>query len=97
MLAHPSQPLAKHVQHKRDRYKRDRQECQSRARPRDTEILVHGSCEQGEASTEARSHEVVPGEDGSGILGVGISQVVQDRVEEQKRADGEECRSDDRL
>ena len=92
--AHP-QLLAVLVQEKRYRNERDRQEAQQRTRPGDAKLSIHGGREKRERGTEARAHEIVAGEHARGVVGVRVSQVVQDRVEEQEGADGEPRGADD--
>lgn len=60
------------VQHKRYRYKRNRQESQCRTRPRNSQILVHGRRKQGEPSAETTPHEIIARKHTSRILRICI-------------------------
>ena len=82
------------VQHKRNRYKGNREESQQRTSPADSEFLVHRPREQREPGAEGRSHEVVAGEDGSDVIRIRVGQVSEHGVEEKEGADGEESGSD---
>lgn len=82
------------IQHKGNRNKRDTQKSKRATSPRHPKILIHGTRKEGETSTEARTHEIITGKDRRGVIRIRVAQVVQDGVEEQERADGEEGRAD---
>lgn len=73
----------------------DGQESEEGTSPANAEFGVHSGREEGEATTEAGTHEVVAGEDAGGVFGIGVAEVVEDAVKEQERADAEPARADD--
>jgi len=94
-LTSQSNTLPVYIEDKGDRNERDRQEAQGRTRPPNTKVSIHRTSKQREPRPETASHEVVPCQDRSGVVGIGVAEIVQDRVEEQERTDGEEARCDD--
>ena len=82
-------------QHEGNRNESYGDESQRAARPVDTQIRVHRVGEERESRTESGPHEVVAGEHGSCVFGVGIGKVVQDAVEQKERSNGEPRAADD--
>ena len=82
------------MQDKWNRYKRNRQESQRRTRPRHPQILVHGRREQWEPCAKATPHEIVSRKNARSILRVCIWKIVEDGVEKEEGADGEEPGTD---
>lgn len=83
------------VQNEWDGDEGDGQEAQQTRGPVNTELGVHGIGKQWEAGTERTPEKVVTSQDGGGIFGVRVRQVVQNAVEQQERADGEPSCADD--
>ena len=82
-----SDPLTIEVQHERNRNEHNGQESQQRRCPSDANVVVHSSSKQWESSTETRSHEIVASENGGSVLGIRISKIVQDEVEQEEGTD----------
>ena len=83
------------IQHKRNRYERDTQEPQRRTRPPNPQVLIHGRSEKREPGAKGAPHEVVPRQHAGRILRVRIGEVIEDGLEEEEGADGEEARAND--
>ena len=94
-LTPQTNPLPVTMQRERYRYERNAQEPQKTTRPIDPQVVVHGGRKEGKSRAEGRAHEVVAGEHGSGVFGVGIAQVIEHGVEEEEGADGEPAGADD--
>ena len=88
-------PATHFIKHKWNRNERNTQESQRRTRPRHAKVVIHSIREQRKSRTERTSHEIVASKHTSRILGVGVREIVEHRVEEEKGPEGEEGGADD--
>ncbi len=75
------QKLTHLIKYERNWNERNREECQRRARPVDSQVLVHRRREQRKPSAKRASHEVVARQHASCVLRVRIGQIIEHAVE----------------
>ena len=88
-------PATHFIKHEWNRNECNTQESQRRTRPRDSKVVIHSSREQRESRAERTSHEIIACKHTSRILGVGVREVIEHRVEEEEGSEGKEGGADD--
>ena len=88
-------PKTHPIQNERNRYERHAQEAQRRTRPHNPQIMIHSRREQGEPRAETAPHKVVPRQHTGRILRIRVGEVIEDGLEEEESAHGEEAGAND--
>ena len=83
------------IQHDRHRNKQTRQARQQRRSPANTQVLKHRRQKQLEDGRGGATEELIAGEGGRAVLGIGVGDVVQDGVVEQQVCRAEKAGADD--
>lgn len=94
-LTYPTNPPTIIVQHERNWYKRHAQKAQQTARPRHTQLVIHGIRKKGKRCPERTPDQVIPRVHRGDVFRVGVSEVRQHGHEEQEGAHAEEGAADD--